>query len=78
MASVKLFAQAAEIAAKSEIEIVGSTVSEISAELIKLYGDEFETLLKQSQVWVNGSSAPLNRDLTAGDEVAVLPPVSGG
>jgi molybdopterin converting factor small subunit len=31
-----------------------------------------------SRVWVNGEEAPSATVLSAGDEVAVLPPVSGG
>ncbi len=75
---VKLFAQAAEIAACSELEVEGSTVSEISSKLVESYGDDFQTVLNSSQIWVNGSSAPFERSLVEGDEVAVLPPVSGG
>jgi hypothetical protein len=37
-------------------------------------------VLHHSKVWVNGLEAPAGRDtpLGPGDEVAVLPPVSGG
>jgi molybdopterin converting factor small subunit len=44
------------------------------------YGDEFGAVLDGSRVWVNGDE-PAAGDATAledGDEVAVLPPVSGG
>lgn len=37
-------------------------------------------MLAASKVWVNGEEPPEGRDtvLAPGDEVAVLPPVSGG
>jgi molybdopterin converting factor small subunit len=44
------------------------------------YGPEFTAVLDTARVWVNGDE-PLAGDLTElhdGDEVAVLPPVSGG
>ena len=44
------------------------------------YGPEFGAVLGTARVWVNGED-PADGDATllaAGDEVAVLPPVSGG
>jgi molybdopterin converting factor small subunit len=44
------------------------------------YGKHFEAVLGNARVWVNGDE-PLAGDATQlhdGDEVAVLPPVSGG
>ena len=44
------------------------------------YGAEFEAVLSRSKIWVNGHEPPAGRDtpVCSGDEVAVLPPVSGG
>jgi molybdopterin converting factor small subunit len=44
------------------------------------YGPEFAAVLGNARVWINGDEPPdgdasLLRD---GDEVAILPPVSGG
>ena len=44
------------------------------------YGVEFTAVLETARVWVNGDE-PTEGDATAlrdGDEVAVIPPVSGG
>ena len=44
------------------------------------YGPEFAAVLASARVWVNGDE-PTAGDATPlqdGDEVAVLPPVSGG
>jgi molybdopterin converting factor small subunit len=44
------------------------------------FGAEFTAVLASSRVWINGEEPTLG-DATAledGDEVAILPPVSGG
>jgi molybdopterin converting factor small subunit len=44
------------------------------------HGPEFAAVLATARVWVNGED-PAHGDatpLTSGDEVAILPPVSGG
>jgi sulfur-carrier protein len=56
----------------------GQSVAELLAELVSTYGDGFEAVLATSAVWVNGSPASGTTLLVEGDEVAVLPPVSGG
>jgi molybdopterin converting factor small subunit len=44
------------------------------------YGPVFEAVLATARVWVNGDEPSAGRatQLADGDEVAVLPPVSGG
>ena len=44
------------------------------------YGTEFAAVLTRSRVWINGDDAPdgAATELHEGDEIAVLPPVSGG
>lgn len=44
------------------------------------YGSDFAAVLATSRVWVNGDEPALGHDtaLADGDELAVLPPVSGG
>jgi molybdopterin converting factor small subunit len=55
-----------------------TTLGELIDRLVADYGAPFQRLLRTSSVWVNGEPAEEDRTLRAGDEVAVLPPVSGG
>ncbi len=56
----------------------GRSVAELLAELVSAYGDGLKAVLATCAVWVNGSPASGTKLLVEGDEVAVLPPVSGG
>jgi molybdopterin converting factor small subunit len=56
----------------------GTTVREILDGAITRYGDEFAAVLSTCRVWVNGEAADDSTSVTVSDEVAVLPPVSGG
>jgi molybdopterin converting factor small subunit len=42
------------------------------------YGARFSEVLAGSRVWLNGEPADPTAPVTERDEVAVLPPVSGG
>lgn len=56
------------------------TLGALLAQARARFGPEFAAVLDGSRVWVNGDE-PGDGDATAladGDEVAVLPPVSGG
>ncbi|MFZ2058623.1 MAG: MoaD/ThiS family protein [Acidimicrobiales bacterium] len=78
MARLRLFAQARECAGTSEAALDGVTVGEVLDTAVERYGTRFAAILAVSAIWLNGE--PASRDLPAGDgdEVAVLPPVSGG
>jgi len=60
------------------VDIPGSTVEEILSLATARYGSDFRKSLEHARVWVNGN--PAGADLAVGpeDEVALLPPVSGG
>jgi molybdopterin converting factor small subunit len=58
--------------------IDGTTVREVLDGAIARYGDEFDAVLRTCRVWVNGESADQTTVVGESDEVAVLPPVSGG
>lgn len=56
----------------------GRMLAELLDELCSTYGDGLKGVLPTCAVWVNGLPAGPTTVLSDGDEVAVLPPVSGG
>ncbi len=58
--------------------MVAATVGEALGAAEARYGDPFTRVLRTSKVWVNGVEALPTTVLAEDDEVAVLPPVSGG
>src|SRR5439155_1623989 len=55
-------------------------LDDAAARAVADYGAEFAAVLEISRVWVNGNEPTdgLNTPVGPSDEVAVLPPVSGG
>jgi molybdopterin synthase sulfur carrier subunit len=78
VATLRLFAQAREVAGTAQDELAGATVGDVLAAARARYGTAFEAVLATSKVWVNGEPASDDDPVVATDEVAVLPPVSGG
>lgn len=78
MAVLRLFAAAREAAGTNRDEVPGATVAEVLDAARARYGATFVALLPTCRVWVNGEQAEGSTVVTDGDEVAVLPPVSGG
>ena len=60
------------------VVIAGGSVTEILDEAIIRFGKGFADVLATSKVWVNGEEVPRDHAVGDNDEVAVLPPVSGG
>jgi molybdopterin converting factor small subunit len=73
-----LFAQAREAAGRGSDELAGATVGEVLQSARLRYGEAFARVLDSSAVWLNGEAAQLSDAVADVDEVAVLPPVSGG
>jgi sulfur-carrier protein len=78
MAVLRLFAQAREAAGRARDTVDGATVAEVLAAARARYGDGFAALLPNCRIWLNGEPAHGGDPVKADDEIAVLPPVSGG
>jgi molybdopterin synthase sulfur carrier subunit len=78
MATLRLFAAAREAAATSVESISAGTVGAVLVEAGERHGSQFVAVLSQCRVWLNGEPAALDTPVTETDEIAVLPPVSGG
>ncbi len=80
---LRLFAAARQAAGRGTDQFDlpdGTSLRQLLAAACGRYGGEFPDVLSTARVWVNGDEPPQGLDsaLGAGDEVAVLPPVSGG
>jgi MoaD family protein len=78
MVTLRLFASAREAAGTSSDEFDAASVADVLAQAKERYGLHFEAVLGGSRVWLNGEAAEGDMVVAMGDEVAVLPPVSGG
>ena len=78
MATLRLFASIREIAGTNSLEVDANNVSDVITEACSQFGDEFVALVPSCRIWVNGNPAELTDSVTAQDEIALLPPVSGG
>ena len=78
MAQIRLFASAREAAGTKSDTLPGATVGEVLDAAIAKYGAEFAGILETAAVWCNGDAVERNHAVVDADEVAVLPPVSGG
>jgi MoaD family protein len=81
--TLRLFAAAREAAGRGHDEYEPARVPTVGALLdaaTARYGPRFGEVVDCSRVWVNGDEPADGRATTLvdGDEVAVLPPVSGG
>ena len=78
VASLRLFAAAREAAGTASDTVDGGTVAEVLAVASRRYGSAFAAQLEVCRIWVNGDPAEADTPVADSDEVAVLPPVSGG
>jgi len=75
---LRLFASAREAAGTGRVEVAGTTVGEVLDQVRARFEPPFAEVVDRSRIWVNGEPADAATPLRSGDEVAILPPVSGG
>jgi len=78
VAVLRLFASAREAAGIGRDIVPGATVADVLTAACDRYGAGFAAVLTTCRIWVNGDGAALDAAVDDDDEVAVLPPVSGG
>jgi len=78
MVVLRLFASAREAAGTGCDDLPGATVGEVLDAARARYGEPFRSVIETCAVWCNGEPCDPADAVTDGDEVAVLPPVSGG
>ena len=78
MAVLRLFAGARDAAGTGRDDVPGTTVGDVLSAARARYGAAFSAVLEHCQIWRNGEPCDPQDAVTDVDEVAVLPPVSGG
>lgn len=78
MTTLRLFATVRVAAGTGKATFDGETVGDILDAATLAYGDGFAELIPTCRIWVNGQTADRTTSVADGDEVALLPPVSGG
>jgi sulfur-carrier protein len=77
---VRFFAAARDAAGTRELTVDARSLGDLLDDLRSRHGSQFAAVLATARVWINDED-PAHGDatlLTPGDEVAILPPVSGG
>jgi MoaD family protein len=75
---VRLFAGLREVAGASVLEMEAADVGSLLDLLSGRYGPSFDRIMSVGTIVVDGQTVGRDRALGPGDEVALLPPVSGG
>jgi molybdopterin converting factor small subunit len=76
--SLRLFGPARQAAGTASVTVPGHSISEVIAAAEEQFGEAFSQVLAVSNVWLNGEPVQPDARVNDGDEVAVIPPVSGG
>jgi molybdopterin converting factor small subunit len=78
MPRLRLFGPVAEAAGTKVDEVDGTSVTEVLNAARARYGAAFAEQVSVCRIWVNGEVPDPGMTLQETDEVALLPPVSGG
>lgn len=78
MPRLRLFGPVAEAAGTKVDEIEGTSLGEVLGIARARYGVRFAEQTEACRIWVNGEAPRPGATLRDTDEVALLPPVSGG
>ncbi len=73
-----LFGPARQAAGCRRLRIAGQSAGEVVASACERFGERFSEVVARSAIWVNGEPADGSSKVEPDDEVAVVPPVSGG
>src|SRR5262245_58866625 len=76
--TVRLFAALRELAGSPRVEADGDTVGGVVGALSERFGERFATVASAGSAVVDGERADPSLPLADGQEVALLPQVSGG
>lgn len=78
MPRLRLFGPVAEAAGTKSDVLDGSSIEEVLDAARSRYGARFAEQVQLCRIWVNGEVPAPETTLGEDDEVALLPPVSGG
>jgi molybdopterin converting factor small subunit len=78
VATVLFFGPARDATGERSAIVEGACVEDVVAATVARYGEQLASLLPTCRVWLNGDQAAPQDAVGPADEVAVLPPVSGG
>ena len=78
MAVLRLFASVRVAAGTGKIDVPGNTVGDVLAAADEKFGQGVAGMAATCRVWLHGESATATDVVGTDDEVALIPPVSGG
>ena len=78
MPRVRVFASLRDLAGERVVDVPGASVDELLRAAGERYGKEFESIARAGSVVVNEERADLGSSVSEEDDVAFLPPFSGG
>ena len=78
MAILRLFASVKQMAGTGSVILSGATVADVVEEASQRYGAEFSDMARNCRICLIGNPTEMNTPVNDDDEIALLPPVSGG